>query len=233
MKKIVKFVFALSLVALVLAACSAPTGTDPGNSVNEDEANRQEETTGDRTGKTETNRTEKNESNRVKENESNRTEKDKSNGESTSLEKNATKAAVKRGVTLYFSDDQLMEMYGEKRQIEAKTEDDLPKAALTAWLRGPEHEQLTSILPSDVTVLDVAIEGETATVNLSKAIQNANLGSGGEQFVLDQVALIMLQFGASHTQLLIDGQIEQTLAGHMTISEPYKAPDPAQFKIVE
>lgn len=126
-----------------------------------------------------------------------------------------------------------MDMYGEKREIEARTEDALPKAALETWIEGPIHEQLKTLLPKDVAVLDATIEGDTATVDFSQEIENANLGSGGEMFVVEQIALTMLQFGAPKTQILIEGQVEETLAGHVTICGPVEAPDPDEFEVLE
>lgn len=161
---------------------------------------------------------------------------DPSEDKVTSTKNNEThpsESSKSKQVYLYFSDHDLMEMYGEKREITGTEEADLPKVAVETWIEGPEHKDLKSILPEGVAVESVTIEGDTATIIFSKELKNANLGSGGEAFLLDQIALIMQQFGAEKTQVLIEGKKEETLLGHIDLSEPYPSPDPDQYQIKE
>lgn len=50
---------------------------------------------------------------------------------------------------------------------------------------------------------------------------HANVGSTGELFILDQLALILQQFDAQKVQILVDGAKVETLYGHIKVEEPY------------
>ncbi|CAM3416648.1 GerMN domain-containing protein [Marinicrinis lubricantis] len=133
-------------------------------------------------------------------------------------------------VTLYYSDDELMKMYRVKQEVAVESEEQLPTAALEAWMDGPQIDGLNNLVPPDVVLEKVEIKDGIAYVSFSKEIKNANLGSTGELFLLDQIGLIMNQFGAEKTQILIEGQIEESLLGHMTINEPYASQDPENYE---
>lgn len=139
-------------------------------------------------------------------------------------------AAIKKSVALYFADRELMNMYRLEKEIVAKEEAMLPKAALEAWIAGPDHEELQSLVPPEVVVESVELKDGIAYVSLSPEIRNANLGSGGEMFLIDQIALIMQQFDCEATQLLVEGQAEESILGHVTTNEPIIAPDPKQYE---
>lgn len=136
---------------------------------------------------------------------------------------------VTKTVTLFFADDDLMNMYRVEREIEAEREEDLPKKALEAWMEGPKQEGLTNLVPPETVVEKVDIRDGVAYVSFSKEIRNANLGSGGEMFLIDQIILIMEQFGADATQILVEGQVEESILGHVTTNEPISAPDPERY----
>jgi len=144
--------------------------------------------------------------------------------------KDADNAKVKKTVSLYFSDKDLMEMFRENHEIEADKEEDLAKAALEAWVKGPKSDKLTNLVPQGVVVRSVKGENGVAQVDLSKEIKGANLGSSGEIFLMDSIALIMKQFGYDSTQVLIEGKKEETLLGHVTANIPHKAPNPDNYK---
>lgn len=127
----------------------------------------------------------------------------------------------KKDVELVFSDDNLMTQYKETHSISYEKEEDLPLLALKAWQKGPSSKKLIGLLPADVEIQSVKKEGDTAIVSLSAAIkQAANLGSTGEQFLMEQIATIMSQFGFKNTKIVIDGQETDTLLGHMDASTP-------------
>lgn len=146
---------------------------------------------------------------------------------------NEDKKVVKKTVTLYFSDKDLMENFAVDREIEAEEEANLPLAALESWISGPKNEKLGNLVPPGVLVEYVKEENGVAQVSFSKELKNANLGSGGEMFLLEQITMIMKQFGYDSTQILIEGEKEESLLGHVTTSEPLKAGDPSQYKKLE
>lgn len=139
-----------------------------------------------------------------------------------------TKVAKK--VTFFFVDKELMGMYRVPVEITADTEADLPKAALQAWMKGPTSEKLNNLVPPQVVVESLEVKDGIAYVSFSKELKNANLGSGGESYLIDQIAQIMKQFGGDKTQILIEGQMEETLLGHVTTNEPVLPSDPEQYE---
>jgi hypothetical protein len=125
-----------------------------------------------------------------------------------------------KDVVLVFSDDNLMENYKEMRSIKYKKEENLPTIALQAWKNGPQNKRLVSLLPENVTIQSLKKEGDTAIVSLSPEIKQANLGSTGEEMLLQQLATILSQFGYKNTKVVIDGKEVDTLTGHMDTTTP-------------
>ncbi|GIP34347.1 GerMN domain-containing protein [Paenibacillus sp. J2TS4] len=146
---------------------------------------------------------------------------------------NEDKEVVKKTVTLYFADKDLMEIFAVDREVEAEEEQNLPLAALESWISGPKNDKLGNLVPPGVLVEYVKDENGVAQVSFSKELKNANLGSGGEMFLLDQITLTMKQFGYDSTQILIEGEKDESLLGHVTTSEPLPAGDPSQYKKLE
>ncbi|MEB3100706.1 GerMN domain-containing protein [Ferviditalea candida] len=139
----------------------------------------------------------------------------------------------KQTVSLYFSDKELMKQYRTEKEIEVRNEADLPKAALEAWIAGPENDKLTSLVPPGVVVEYVKAANGVAEVSFSKEIKNANLGSTGEMMLLNQIGLILKQFGYESVRILVEGQREESLLGHVDISKPLKTQDPGNIELVE
>lgn len=140
---------------------------------------------------------------------------------------------IKKTVTLFFSDKDLMEMFGVETEIKADTEEDLPKAALEAWMKGSNKEELTNLVPPEVVVEYVKSENGVAHVSFSKEILSANLGSSGEIMLVEQITLIMKQFGYDSTQILVEGKAVESLLGHVTTDKPITAPNPADYKVLK
>jgi spore germination protein GerM len=125
-------------------------------------------------------------------------------------------------IELVFSDDQVMDMYRVERELET-TEDNLFIAALEAWVQGPTEEGLVSLIPNDVDVQSVEDKNGIAHVSFSSELLNAQVGSGTEYMLVQQIAMTMKQFGFDETQILIDGDIHSELFGHIDTSEPIVA----------
>ncbi|SDH81473.1 Sporulation and spore germination [Alteribacillus persepolensis] len=159
------------------------------------------------------------------------------NEETTESEGSTADETVNETVTLYFSDDQLLETYKEEQEVEAASTEELPEAALNAWLEGSNSEELINPLAGlaeqEVAIQSVEGENGTAEVSFSDAILDVNAGSSVEMAVTDQIALIMEQFGYNETKILVEGQEEPTLFGHMDATEPISAPNPDDYEPVE
>lgn len=129
-------------------------------------------------------------------------------------------------IELVFPDDQVMDMYRVEREIEG-TEDELIFAAFDALFAGPteEEEGLVTLIPEGVTVESVTEEDGVAYVSLSNEFLNAQVGSGPEAMLLQQIAFVMKQFGYDETQILIEGEVREELFGHIDTSVPIVAED--------
>ncbi|WP_051331186.1 GerMN domain-containing protein [Aneurinibacillus terranovensis] len=123
-------------------------------------------------------------------------------------------------VALIFSDDNLMEQYKEMRTIKSAHEEDLPMEALKEWQKGPKNNKLIGLLPADVEIQSVKKDGDNAVVSFSSNIKKANLGSTGEEMLLQQVSTILSQFGYKQTKFLIDGKEVDSILGHEDTSKP-------------
>lgn len=139
--------------------------------------------------------------------------------EETSSEGTNEVNTAKTPVELIFSDDQAMDMYRVERQIESSDEE-LFKKTIEAWVAGPTEEGLVSLIPEDVVVQSVEDKSGTAFISFSSELLNAQVGSGTEGMILQQIAMIMKQFGFSETQILIDGEIHDQLFGHYDTNVP-------------
>ncbi len=134
-------------------------------------------------------------------------------------------------VELYFADADLMHLYKVEREVQAEEEDELPLETLKLWIQGPEQEELAGLIPTDVEVKDLKIAEGLATVNFSEEILKANVGSTGELFILDSLALILKQFDADQVQILVNGETVETLYGHIKVEEPYSYEDDRNYDI--
>lgn len=136
-------------------------------------------------------------------------------------------------VVLYFADRDLMNIYRVKTELTVENEADLPKAALEAWIAGPDHEELSAIIPSNVIVEYVEDVDGVAHVSFSKEIQEMNTGSTGEVMIAEQLSMIMEQFGFKSTQILVEGKTGDALFGHLYTADPIIAKDPDEYKWIE
>lgn len=139
----------------------------------------------------------------------------------------------KHDVVLFFPDNDLLGTYRVKEEVTVRWEEDLPKAALNAWINGPEHEQLTGLINSDVIVEYVEEIDGIAHVSLSREINNNNLGVNGELLFAEQIAMIMQQFGYERTQILVEGRKEELILGSLYIGEPIVANGPERYLWVD
>ena len=137
----------------------------------------------------------------------------------------------KQSIELYFSDELVEQNFRIVKEIEA-SEDNLFVKTLEEWVKGPNHDQLASLIPETVKVLSVEIEDSTAFVSFSSEFLDATVGSGVEELLLQQIALVMNQFGFNQTQILIEGQIVDELFGHFVTTEPIEAENPLEIETI-
>lgn len=132
-----------------------------------------------------------------------------------------------REIHLYFSDRQMQFLFAEKRNLFcAQDEVSLGRCILTALLEGPKRG-LVQTLPkgSKLKAFYITDDG-TAYADFNDAL--ARNHSGGARSELLTVFSIVNSLTLNLTkinrvQLLIDGRQHETLAGHIAISDPFKA----------
>ncbi|MCD8509152.1 MAG: GerMN domain-containing protein [Bacillus sp. (in: Bacteria)] len=145
-------------------------------------------------------------------------------------ENNEEDVAVINNVSLYFADDQIMGVYRVDTDHSFTKDEAGVKKAYELWLEGPSHDNLVSLVPANTKVQSVDFIGNVAHVSFSADIFDANLGSGGEAMLLEQIAMIAEQFGYDKTQILVDGEVPGSLLGHMDASEPIEAGNPSDYQ---
>lgn len=122
-------------------------------------------------------------------------------------------------VTLYFSDDQAINVVPEKRTVTVK-QNRLAQAIVEALLDGPKTKGLVNPFPKDVKLLSVERKDDILYVNFSREIQQG-AGSAGEIMTIQAVVFSLTELpGVEKVQFLIEGQKQETLSGHIYAMEP-------------
>jgi germination protein M len=129
--------------------------------------------------------------------------------------------------SVYFSDDQANYLVKEDRtaQVSKVVESELDmraKLAMEALIEGPTQPNLYRTIPEGTKLLSLEIRDKIAYVDFSKELSEKHWGgSTGELLTIGSIVNTLAQFpGIEKVQILIDGKIEPTLAGHADISIP-------------
>jgi spore germination protein GerM len=130
----------------------------------------------------------------------------------------------KRGVTLYFSDREAEHLVGEKREIKKREDiEDEAQEVIRELIRGPRGPLLKT-LPSETKLLSLRLDEKgIAKVNFNRSLsRNHPGGSSAEMMtVYSIVNSLVLNFPEiRRVQILMEGQGIETLAGHLSLSQP-------------
>lgn len=136
---------------------------------------------------------------------------------------------IEHPVYLYFSDLELNEIYSVEVKVTGEGEE-VFRNTVEEWIKGPEHEELAPLIPNTVKVQSIEEIDGVAHISFSPELLEANVGSGADEMVTQQIALLMKQFGFKQTQILIDGEVKETLFGHVSTNEPIEAMDTDNIK---
>jgi hypothetical protein len=139
-------------------------------------------------------------------------------------------AALVSPLYLYFSDDQLLTTYKVEADHSVSKDEAGAMEAMELWAAGPSEETLYGLLPEGASVQSVELKDGMAYVSLSADVKDANLGSTGEGMLTDHIAMMMEQFGASQTMILIDGEETSDFLGHLDLSQPIEAGSPDNYE---
>ncbi|WP_213975375.1 GerMN domain-containing protein [Tepidanaerobacter acetatoxydans] len=129
----------------------------------------------------------------------------------------------KETITLYFPDEQGMYVVPEQREV-VKSEP-LEVIVIRELMRGPETPGLASpAIPEEAKLLSVQVKDEIAYVNFSKELIEKHIGgSTGEMMTIIPIVNSLTELpGIKKVQFLVEGNKEQTLAGHVIFDEPFE-----------
>lgn len=141
--------------------------------------------------------------------------------------KNTPSLSRRNTVHLYFSDRKMRFLTAEKRELLCDSDDiSLGKCIINALIEGPRRG-LGKVLPqgTELKAFFIADDG-TAYVNLNDAVsRNHPGGARSELFTVFAIvnSLTLNLSDVNRVQILIDGRQPETLAGHIAISDPFKA----------
>ncbi|WP_425449647.1 GerMN domain-containing protein [Dethiothermospora halolimnae] len=138
---------------------------------------------------------------------------------------NKNELTKKEKVNLYFSDKETLNLLSIKTEvtydgnsIEKKIVEKLKKDS-----KDKKYDYIRTIGP-DITLLSLETRDGTAYVNFSS--ENLNGGSAEETLMIDSIVLSLTELKhISKVQFLIDGEIEESLMGHISIKEPFDRED--------
>ena len=107
------------------------------------------------------------------------------------------------------------------RTLDAKAS---PEIAITELLAGPtsDESELYHSVPSRTELLDLTIRDRTAYVDFShEIVNNFNGGSSIEACLVNAIVNTLIQFKTiDHVQILVAGEIIESIGGHVYILEP-------------
>lgn len=127
---------------------------------------------------------------------------------------------------LYFSDDQAMYVLPEERVVE-QIEETLPELLIRELIAGPTSENLRRTIPEEVQLLGISVEDGVAFVDFSEEMRSKHWGgSAGELMTIGSVVNTLTELPEIESvQFLIEGQVEESIWGHATTSEPFTRMD--------
>lgn len=129
-------------------------------------------------------------------------------------------------VTLYFGDDQAMEVLPERRTVEVPSDPGqrppLYTIVVRELLKGPTDPLLRKTFPPEAQLISVQVTDGVALVNFSKEVQTKHWGgSTGEAMTLLSLVQSLTELPEiQKVQILVEGKKVETLAGHFDITGP-------------
>ena len=132
----------------------------------------------------------------------------------------ASEIAILDVINLYFSDNDLMDIYRVEVGTQHTKDEEGIQSALQLWVKGPKQEGLQGLVPEGVIVQTVEERDGLLYVSFSNELLEANLGSTGEAMLATQITMIVKQFGYDKVFVLIEGEVIDSLLGHLDWNEP-------------
>lgn len=121
-------------------------------------------------------------------------------------------------LTFYYVDEELLFMK-EKEQTISYFNEEEKWTSIWKHLQHAGDEDYISLW-EHVELIAMEVDGQQLNINISKP-ENLQFGSTAEGFAIQTLLQTVGQLeGIQTVQLLIDGEIHETLAGHVSIDQP-------------
>lgn len=133
---------------------------------------------------------------------------------------------IDKEITLYFSDDQAMYLIAEKRMIQIEenaTDELLIENIVEKLIKGPESQTLIPTIPPETKLLGVEIKDQLAKINFSQEIQTKHWGgSTGELMTVNSLVNSITELDTiKEVLILVEGETQESLIGHLYTKEPF------------
>lgn len=127
----------------------------------------------------------------------------------------------KQKITVYYSDNNVMELHKEEQEITFAEDIEKYKKTL-ALLERPTKPDVNIPLWNDFKYHSITFDKGTLTIDADSKNQ-FNMGSSGETMAFDALKNTFFQFSeVKEIDFLEDGKKVETLMGHVDLSEPLK-----------
>lgn len=122
-------------------------------------------------------------------------------------------------VVLYFAD---ADGYLQAEQRIINKTAGIARQTIHELCRGPRNQNLSATIPDGTRLLDINIRDGLCTVNFSRElVTNHSGGSGAENTTVYSIVNTLTQFSSiEQVQILVDGAIVESIAGHLDTSVP-------------
>jgi len=92
---------------------------------------------------------------------------------------------------------------------------------MTELLKGPETDDLSRVIPEGTVLRGITLEYGVAYVDLSEELLQAEVGCEAEAVLVNSIVKTLTQLEeVDSVQILVEGEIVETIAGHISIDEP-------------
>lgn len=126
-------------------------------------------------------------------------------------------------IELYFMEvtETAFKLASETRHFDSSQPDLM--SVMEAWLEGPQSKELSRVVPEDVRLRGGFIRDSVAHLDFSSEITQAPMGGELESVLVQAIAKTAAQVkGVDSVQIMVEGEIVESLAGHILINEPIK-----------
>ena len=127
-------------------------------------------------------------------------------------------------ISLWYPDENALELHEEKRTITVKEGESAEWAAIVAFYGGPETVGLVNLIDgSDGDVLSVKTENGICTVDLSRNFELVNTGgTTKEGFILSGIVNTLCSLeGIDAVKFNLEGDTAAEYGGHFILDEPF------------